>query len=434
MLINVLITLLLVALNGFFVAAEFAIVKVRASQLELKAQGGSPAARLAVQIVANLDGYLAATQLGITLASLGLGWIGEPVVGELLSALFDLVGLQLSEETAHQISLPVAFTLITILHIVFGELAPKSLAIQRTETTTLVIAYPLQAFYFLFRPFIWVLNNIAALLLRGFGIEAAHSSEVHSADELKYLVHQSTEEGHIEDSNDSTDLTLVERAFEFSEKTVRQIMVPRTQMFGIDIDTFSEEILYELLQERYSRVPCYQDDFDTILGVIHLKELLIALHQSPTVDIHQFIKPVMFVPETRRIRPLLKDFQRQRRQMAIVVNEYGGTEGLITMEDILEELVGEIQDESDEEIPFVEQKSPDTYIVQAAHPLDEINEFLPRPLQKAGDYETLAGLLLHEFGRLPDVGEAAVLNQYEITILSKRGPAIERVQLVDRAK
>ncbi|MFD1141001.1 hemolysin family protein [Larkinella insperata] len=434
MIVNVLITLLLVALNGFFVAAEFAIVKVRSSQLEMKALAGNPAARLSVQIVANLDGYLAATQLGITLASLGLGWIGEPVVAALLSALFDLVGLQLSAETAHQISLPVAFTLITVLHIVFGELAPKSLAIQRAESTTLVIAYPLQVFYFLFRPFIWVLNNIAALLLRGFGIEAAHSSEVHSADELKYLVHQSSEEGHIEDSNDATDLTLVERAFEFSEKTVRQIMVPRTQMFGIDINTFSEAMLYELLQERYSRVPCYQDDFDTILGVIHLKELLIALHQSPKVDIHQFIKPVMFVPETRRIRPLLKDFQRQRRQMAIVVNEYGGTEGLITMEDILEELVGEIQDESDEEVPFVEQKAPGTYVVQAANPLDEINAFLPRPLQKAGDYETLAGLLLHEFGRLPDVGETAVLSDYEMTILSKRGPAIERVQLIDRVE
>lgn len=434
MLVNFLITLLLVALNGFFVAAEFAIVKVRASQLELKAQSGNAAARLSVQIVSHLDGYLAATQLGITLASLGLGWIGEPVVAELLSALFDLLGLQLSEQTAHQISLPVAFTLITVLHIVFGELAPKSLAIQRSETTTLVIAYPLQVFYFVFRPFIWVLNNIAAMLLRGFGIEAAHSSEVHSADELKYLVHQSSEEGHIEDSNDATDLTLVERAFEFSEKTVRQIMVPRTQMFGIEVNAFNEAVLYELLQERYSRVPCYQDDFDTILGVIHLKELLIALHQSPDVDIHAFIKPVMFVPETRRIRPLLKDFQRQRRQMAIVVNEYGGTEGLITMEDILEELVGEIQDESDEEIPFVEQTAPGTYVVQATHSLDEINGFLPRDLQKAGEYETLAGLILNEFGRLPDLGETIRVQDYEITILAKRGPAIERVQVVDRAE
>ncbi len=430
MILNLLFTLLLVALNGFFVAAEFAIVKVRASQLELKAQAGNTSARLATNMLAHLDGYLAATQFGITLASLGLGWIGEPVVGALLTAGFELAGLSLSAEMAHRISLPIAFALITTLHIVFGELAPKSLAIQRSESTTLLIAYPLQGFYYVFRPFIWLLNGLANAVLKGFGIEASHGSEVHSPDELKYLVRQSQEESESSDHPvPSSDLTIVERAFDFSDRTVRQIMVPRTQIFGVDINAFDDAAIERILAEKYSRILCYADDLDHVLGVIHLRDLLIALRQSPSVDLRTLARPVLVVPENKSIRSLLRDLQRQRKVMTLVINEYGGTEGLVTMEDILEELVGEIQDESDEERPMVEQLSEGLFSVLATQSLDDLNLFLPRPLHRQDDYESLAGLLLSRFGRLPNEGEKTTIDEYEATVLTKVGNSIERVQL-----
>lgn len=432
MIANLLFTLLLVALNGFFVAAEFAIVKVRASQLELRAQAGSASARLAANMLTHLDGYLAATQFGITLASLGLGWIGEPVVAELLTAGFDLVGLSLSAEMAHRVSLPTAFALITMLHIVFGELAPKSLAIQRSEATTLLIAYPLQGFYWLFRPFIWLLNGFANAVLKVFGIDPSHGSEVHSPDELKYLVRQSQEEAEMSDHlTPSSDLTIVERAFDFSDRTVRQIMVPRTQIFGVDINAFDDASLMRILTERYSRILCYTDDLDHVLGIIHLRDLLIALRQNPSVDLNTVTRPILVVPENKSIRSLLRDLQRQRKVMALVINEYGGTEGLVTMEDILEELVGEIQDDSDDERPVVEQLSEGTYSVLATQSLDDLNPLLPHPLHRQGDYESLAGLLLSRFGRLPAEGEKASIDGYEATVLTKVGNSIERVQLRD---
>jgi CBS domain containing-hemolysin-like protein len=386
-------------------------------------------------MVANLDGYLAATQFGITLASLGLGWIGEPVVSRILIAGFELAGLAIAPELAHQIALPVAFALITVLHIVFGELAPKSFAIQRSETTTLLVAYPLQGFYVIFRPFIWLLNGVAGLVLKGFGIEASHGNEVHSPDELKFLVHQSQEEADTSNDNTQTaDLTIVEKAFDFSSRTVRQIMTPRTNIFGVDASKFDEDTLELILSENYSRILCYEDDLDHVLGIIHLRELLVWLRKNPSVDLHQLIRPALIVPETKRIRVLLRDFQQQRKHVAIVVNEYGGTEGLVTMEDILEELVGEIQDESDDERPMVEQVGERTYAVLAGQSLDDMNPLLPHPVQKRGNYETLAGLLLDRFGRLPEVGEKTVIDDYEATILGKNGNSIERVELYDVVK
>ncbi len=432
MLLNFLITLVLVLLNGFFVAAEFAIVKVRASQLELKAQAGNAAARLSTRILSNLDGYLAATQLGITLASLGLGWIGEPVVSKILIAFMHSIGLQLDETLAHQIALPVAFAVITILHIVFGELAPKSLAIQQAEKTTMAVSYPLQFFFIIFRPVIWLLNGIASVVLRMFGITVSHSSEVHSADELKYLVHQSQQDYEAkEDHTEGSDLTLVEKAFQFSERSVRQIMTPRTQIFGIDVNEFSKETLQEVITENYSRIPCYEENLDHILGVVYLKEILLKLQGDDQLDIRSLIKPTFFVPSTKRIRPLLREFQQSRQQMAVVINEYGGTEGLITMEDILEELVGEIQDESDEERPLVEKLTDDTYQLKATTSLLDINPLLPRPIQKRVGYETLAGILVERFGRLPSVGQTTVVDRYEVIISTIENNAVGLVQLRD---
>lgn len=427
MALDILITLLLVSFNGFFVAAEFAIVKVRASQLEVKVKEGSRTAILSKHIVTHLDGYLAATQLGITLASLGLGWIGEPVVSKIIINTMSSLGITVSPELAHDIALPVAFAIITVLHIVFGELAPKSLAIQRSLRTTLSIAYPLQFFFYLFRPVIWILNGFANFILRIIGITVLHGSEVHSSAELKYLVQQGQESGRIDDA----EYKIITNAFDFSEQTARQIMVPRTQVFALDINEFNESVLNRIIDENYSRIPCFDDSIDNVIGVVYLKDILLATRKKEPVNIRSIMRTMLVVPDTKRIGQLLNEFQIKHQQIALVVNEYGGTEGIITMEDILEELVGEIQDEFDNEIPFVEKTGEKTYNAIASAALDDINSFLPHPIKKDEDYETLAGYLIVKFHKIPGVMEKITVDNYEFTILKRNRSSIALVQIVD---
>lgn len=431
MISDILITLILVALNGFFVAAEFAIVKVRVSQLEVKIKAGHRAAVLSKHITSHLDGYLAATQLGITIASLGLGWIGEPVVSKIIIAIMGLFGIEPDPEIAHKIALPLAFSLITVLHIVFGELMPKSVAIQRSEKTTLLLAYPLHIFFFIFRPFIWVLNGIANMFLKLVGITAVHEADVHTNEELRLLVQQGQETGKI----DAAEYKIIKNAFEFSEQTAKQIMVPRTRVFAIDIKKFTQSDLEKVIEENYSRIPLYEDNLDNIVGVVYLKDILISsLKKGEPINIRSIMRPMHIIPETKLIGHLLNEFQVKHQQMALVVNEYGGTEGIITMEDILEELVGEIQDEYDNEIPFVEKIGDKTFSVIASAALDDINEYLPRPIEKDEQYETLAGYLILQFGHIPNVKERIVLDQYEFSIIKRHKSSIALVQVVDMAE
>lgn len=427
MLTDILITLILVSFNGFFVAAEFAIVKVRSSQIEVKVKEGIGVAVLAKHIVSHLDGYLAATQLGITLASLGLGWIGEPVVSKIIINLMNVAGVEITAELAHQIALPVAFVIITILHIVFGELAPKSIAIQRPEKITLFIAYPLQFFFFVFRPFIWLLNGIANLLLKSIGISPVHGSEIHSSEELKYLVQQGQQSGKI----DEDEYKIIKNAFDFSEQTVKQIMVPRIQVFAVDVNSFGTKMLEKIIEENYSRIPVYDGNIDNILGVVYLKDVLIATLKTDKPDIRDLIRTMIIVPDSKNIGKLLNEFQVRHQQMALVVNEYGGTEGIITMEDILEELVGEIQDEFDNEIPFVEKTGEKIYQVMASASIDDINEMLPHPVSKDKKYETLAGFLIFKFGKIPNVRERIQIDDYEFIVLKRSKSSVLLVQMND---
>jgi CBS domain containing-hemolysin-like protein len=431
MLVYILITLLFVFLNGFFVAAEFAIVKVRSSQLELRALSGNRAAALSKHIVEHLDAYLAATQLGVTLASLALGWIGEPVVSKLIIGCMQLFDISISESLAHAISLPVAFVIITILHIVFGELAPKTLAIQRSEQTTLFIAYPLQAFYWVCRPVIWMLNGFANFILKLIGLPSASEHEAYSSDELKYLIGQAKEQTEGDNVAEDTKYDIIKNAFEFLERTARQIMVPRTQMVAIDVNDYDEKTIEYVIEESFSRIPCYEDSIDNIIGMVHLKDILKSLRTDNSVDIKSIIRPVSFIPETKRIVQQLKEFQIKRQQIAIVLNEYGGVEGIITMEDILEELVGEIQDESDNENPFVEKTGDNTYSIIATSALNDINSELPHSIDKEKQYDTLAGYLIDKFGRIPNINEKLKSEGYEFTILNKNRTSIVLVQAKD---
>jgi len=427
MVLDIIITFLLVFFNGFFVAAEFAIVKVRTSQLEVKVKAGNRNAILSKHIVSHLDGYLAATQLGITLASLGLGWIGEPVVSKIIINVMNLFGFEIDPELAHDIALPVAFALITILHIVFGELAPKSLAIQRSVETTLFIAYPLQFFFFIFRPFVWLLNGIANFILKSLGISPVHGSDIHSSEELQYLVRQGQKSGEI----DEAEYKIIKNAFDFFEQTAKQIMVPRTQVFAIDINKFSDATIDKIIEEGYSRIPCYDKNIDNIVGVIYLKDILIEIRKKEALDIRSIIRNMPVVPVTKSIGQLLNEFQTKHEQIALVVNEYGGTEGIITMEDILEELVGEIQDEYDNEISIVEKVGNNIYNVIASSTIDDINDFLPHPIEKDEQYETLAGFLILKFGKIPSIKEKIVIDNYEYSVLKKNKSSISLVEIVD---
>ncbi|HEY0895886.1 MAG TPA: hemolysin family protein [Sphingobacteriaceae bacterium] len=423
---QIFLTFFLVFLNGFFVAAEFAIVKVRASQIELKAKTGSRVAKTAKHITQHLDGYLAATQLGITLASLGLGWVGERVMATIVNDFFTLIGADLNIGVGSTISHVLAFTIITILHIVFGELAPKSLAIQRPVNTTMGISIPLQVFYVIFRPAIWLLNGLATLILKGFGINtvAAHEAH-HSSEELQYLLDQGKESGAI----NINEHELIKNVFDFNERVVKNIMVPRTKISGIELSATTAEILDVVISEGYSRIPVYDETIDNIVGIVHAKDILPILAQGKELVLADIIRKPYFIPETKKINDLMSELQSKRIQIAIVLDEFGGTAGMATLEDIVEELVGEIQDEYDEEKPIVEKVSDTEFIINGSATIYDVNEYLPHDLPEDEDYDTIAGLVGTVFGKIPDVGENCEYNGYIVTVLKKTDQNIEAIKL-----
>lgn len=428
MLSGLLITLFLVLLNGFFVAAEFAVVKVRASQLDIRIAGGSRTAHVAKSVIDNLDAYLSACQLGITIASLALGWVGESTVAHILIDLFVLTGLGEQPELAHAIAVPTAFIFISTLHIVLGEMAPKTLAIRHPEPTSLAIAIPLRLFYVVFRPFIWALNHMSNSLLRLFGIHPAGHDESHSEEELRILLEQSKAQGTIE----SSEHELIEKVFHFDDRVVHQIMVPRTRMMMLDVDASSEEILDTLFKEGYTRMPVYKDSRDNIIGIVHSRDLFRLARDKRTINLRDVLRPTLFVPETKKIHDLLREFQRTRMHMAIAVDEFGAPSGVVTLEDIVEELVGEIQDEYDEETPAVERRSENEYVVKAYASIPDVNKLLPVPLPEGNDYATVAGFLNIIYGFIPEVNRRKVFGSYEFTILKTSKRSVELVLLTLR--
>ena len=423
--LKILFTALLVLVNGFFVAAEFALVKVRASQIDLRAQEGNRLAKLTQTMLHNLEAYLSATQLGITLASLGLGWIGESVVAEVLLAIIHRLGLVIAPETVHTVALFASFATITVLHIVIGEQAPKVLAIQKPEATTLAIAAPLRFFYIVTFPAIWLLNVLSNGLLGMFGVKATHGGEIHTAEELRMLIDQGKESGEIQDSEHE----LIENVFQFNDRMVKQIMVPRTKLSALDVNAPAEQILDLVFSEGFSRMPVFEGNIDNIVGVLNVKDLLPIIRRGEPVELARIMRAPYFVPETKKINRLLRQFQRKHIVMAIVSDEFGGVSGIVTIEDIMEELVGEIQDEYDNEVPVVEKVAEDEYRVNPATPISDANEYLPYPLPEGEDYETVGGLLNVIYGSIPEVGDVAVLDPYEFRVLQRSRRAVELVQL-----
>ncbi len=410
MTIDVIVTLLLVLLNGFFVAAEFAIVKVRSSQIAL--EKGDFSKKAAQNIINNLDGYLAATQLGITLASLGLGWVGEDVVSRIILGLMNSLGLELSEAIAHRIALPIAFAVLTIMHIVFGELAPKSLAIRYPASTTLKVSIPLQIFYYVFRPFIWLLNGFANLILKMFGVKPMSEQEIHSEDELKLIIAESEEGGAIEPN----ERELIQNVFDFDDRIVRQVMVPRVKISGLRADLTIPETMDVVLKEGYSRYPVFETSMDEIIGIVHAKDIIAAYIQKTGKGLKEVMRQAHFIPESKPIDVLLREFQRRKTQMAIVVSEFGGTIGIVTLEDILEELVGEIQDEHDHEQQIVTLLDKQVYQIVAQSSIHDINKFVDIPFPASEEYETLSGMLTYYKPSLKE-GDSFRLFNYRFKIL-----------------
>ncbi|SER35803.1 hemolysin family protein [Myroides profundi] len=426
---KLLLTLFLVFLNGFFVAAEFAIVKVRTSQIEVHQELNSKVAGIAKNIVTNLDAYLAATQLGITLASLGLGWVGESSLTPVIMYLFEAFGFTGPEwyGIAKSVSFPVAFAIITILHIVFGELAPKSLAIHFPTKTTFTVALPLRIFYFVFRPIIWLMNGLANGILRIVGISPIHGADIHTEEELKMIITESQEGGAIEE----TERVLIQNVFDFDDRRVNNIQSLRKNVSAIEINTSVMDAIDYAINEGYSRFPVYEDNLDNIKGVIYTKDLMKAMIQDKSnTDLASLLREPIYISENALIKNVLKQFQAKHLQMAIATNEVGEFTGIVTMEDILEELVGEIQDEYDNEEPVVLSMGEGRYVVSAHYNLSDINRLVPVKFEESEHYDTLAGLISEE---CPDdefkVGDIIRLEDYEGKILKMYRNSVEQVEL-----
>ncbi len=424
MALDILITIGLVLLNAFFVASEFAIVKVRSSQIEVVKKVGGLKAKIASGIIYNLDAYLAATQLGITIASLGLGWIGKSVVARIILGFMHFINIHISPQLAEHIALPFAFVLITLLHIVFGELAPKSISIRFPLKTALWIALPLKLFYYIFLPFIWILNGTAIILLKSIGIKPLSETEMHSEEEIKVIIDESKKSGILE--KEKTEL--LHNVFDFSDLRIKHILVPSSKICAVDINDNQDIIISKIIEEGYSRIPVYMDNLNNIIGIIFSKDLLSIYATHQKTNIRDIIRPAYFVVLSKPIDDLLKEFQSKHIHMAVVVNEFGETEGIVTMEDIIEKLVGEIQDEYDDEKPSIEIKSENEFIVNAYESIVDINKTLPVPLPESNEYVTLAGMLNFLFHKIPSLNEVLYYQNYRFKILKVKNN-VELVQI-----
>ena len=392
----------LVFANGFFVASEFALVGVRRSRIQTLAASGSTSARRLINLLDNLNAYISATQLGITMASLVLGWIGEPVFAHLLEA--PLRG-RVSEVTLHTISFAVAFIIITFLHIVLGELAPKTLALERAEKVALAISLPMQVFYKIFQWPIRLLDWAGTRTVRLFGLHpSGEHASVYTEEELRHLIDVSRKSGNLEPQEQQ----LIHRVFEFSDAAVREAMIPRTQVEALPVTATLEETRLAFLSSGYSRLPVYGERFDEIVGLLFRKDLDMGRVPAGGFDLRKLVRQPIFMPATASLGEALKQMQASRVHFGFVVDEHGGLEGILTLEDLLEEIVGEINDEYDEETRSQIRKDGPTYVLDGMLAVRDANQRLGLQLPEDGSYTTIAGFLLARAGRLLKPGEKVV--------------------------
>jgi putative hemolysin len=426
----------LVFMNAFFVAAEFAFVGSRRTRLAQLAAEGNPGAIAAEDAIKHLDSYIAATQLGITLASLGLGWIGEPAVAHLLEPVFRLF---MTEETitrvGHPLSVVIGFSIVTMLHIVLGELAPKTIALQRPESTSVLVARPTRLFLRVFRPVIYVMNGIGNAVVRLLGFEpAAGHTQVHSAEELEMLVHSSREAGLLQESEE----ILLRRVFDFSDIEVQEIMQPRVEVDAIDIDTALPDLLTEIATQHYSRYPVYEETIDHVVGILHTKDLLDTIAQRPELlttqgdgfQLASVLRPPIYVPVTVGVDKVLEQMRRTKTHIVIVIDEYGGMAGLATMEDIIEELVGEVQDEFDFETSPISGGKDVAVVDGLVSMTDVIERFGDPGLESLST--TVGGYVAERLERIPVVGDQIPFADYDLRVEEMDGMRVSKVRFIRR--
>ena len=415
---------LLVLANGFFVAAEFSLVSVRGTRIkELVAQGNA-AAKWAAKALENPDQVIAATQLGITLASLGLGWVGEPALSHLLKPLIELFPANLQEGASHSIAAGISFAIITFLHVVVGELAPKSIALQNPENTSLVVARPTLFTETIFKPFIWALNGTGNALLKLVGVDPAAGHElVHSVEELKMIVAASAEEGVVA----SEESQMLHAIFDFGELLVRRVMIPRTEISAFEADIRLDEAIEIAVQSSFTKFPIFENDLDNIIGIVHIKDLLRAerIPEKANCKIRELAREAYFVPESVPVRAVLQQFRNQRRHIAIVMDEFGGTAGLVTLEDLMEEIVGEVSDPFDNQQPEVLRRSDGSVELDGLLSIEEVNRELGLHLSDS-NYDTIAGFLLGHLNRIPIVGDTVDIDNIRLQVEEMDGRRIAR--------
>jgi CBS domain containing-hemolysin-like protein len=428
-LLNMALVLFLVLMNGFFVAAEFALVKVRQSRIQQLVNEGSIKAKYALTVSQKLDTYLSATQLGITLASLGLGWVGEPAVSKLVvEPLLHVMNVD-STVFSHTISFIVSFAVITFLHIVLGELAPKSFAIQKAEAASLWLSAPLLIFFRTFRPIIWFLNVSANAFLRWMGVEpAGEHAAAHTEEELRILMDESVKGGHI----NKDEMQLFDNIFEFSDRIAREVMLPRTDMECLFLDLSFSENLKMVYETKHSRYPVGVEDKDQIVGFVHIADLLTA-DPDEDQDLQTFIRPILNVPESMEISRVLKLMQKKHSQLAIVVDEYGGTAGLLTLEEILEEIVGELHDEFDQdEREGIEVKELYTS-VDGRVLIEDLNDMLDLEIED-DEVDSIGGWLFKKLEDVPVKGKKVENGQHIFEITEVDRLRILRIHITKKNK
>jgi CBS domain containing-hemolysin-like protein len=419
----------LVLINGFFVAAEFAIVKIRDTQLNPLIATGHRRAKIARRVIGNLDASLSACQLGITLASLALGWVGEPVFTALLAPMLDWLHIE-SETVRESIAVVVGFCVITFLHITAGEQAPKWLAIQKPLPTSLWVVEPLEWFHRASYPFIWVLNYASLWILRRLGIQPMSEAEqAHSEEELRLLFAAS----HHHAGGTVLGRDIVLNALSLRQRIAREVMRPRLEIVGLDTEASITECLEVAEKSRYSRFPlCEGGDLDKTAGVVHFKDLFaMRLKIKRGADLSSVVRKLIYIPETARLEGLLKLFLERRLHMAIVVDEYGGTVGMVTLENILEELVGQIQDEFDQEKPLLQKTADNTWELDGALPLHELSELVGEDLAEEG-VTTTSGFVTHRLGRFPTEGVVLKLANHDLKVEATDGSRVSRLRLTRR--
>jgi len=414
----------LVCANGFFVAAEFALVKVRLSQVENLARTGSWTAGVARNVLSHLDEYLSACQLGITLASLGLGWAGEAVAHRLLEPVFGWIGFP---GATQYVTVPLAFMLITFLHISLGEQVPKIMAIRSAQPTALAVSVPLTIFYKLLWPFIWVLHATSHLILATLGVRSTSGhEELHSEEELRLILAESAAGGQVTRG----ERLMMENVLDLEDKVTRQVMVPRRDIVYLNNRRPMVENVALIAESQYTRFPLCDGDLDRVVGMVHAKDLLASLHSGkPIPSLTEIVRRLPFFPETMPLDVLLREFQKNRTHVAMVVDEYGTVSGMVTFENVLEQVVGPIQDEFDRELPMIIRRSNGRYLVDALCNLDDLVETCGVAIPKDVTSDTAGGLMVELLGHIPVPGEKVRLGNHELTVLDAEPTRVRRIEV-----